>query len=106
MITQADAVSQSVAEGSAETSAQRGGSAPVRPAPPRNSGAAAQTIGRTLLTLACLAMACCMLLALIGLYANSSSEPKGIEAEAEHINHAVRFEQLAPARGVQQGQKL
>ena len=106
MIAQADAVSQSVAEGSAEASAQLGGSAPVRQAPPRNSGAAAQTVGRTLLILAGLAMACCMLLALIGLYANSSSEPKGMAVEAEHANHAVRFEQLAPARGFQQGQKL
>ena len=106
MIAQADAGSQSVAEGSAEASAHQGASAPVRQAPPRNSGAAAQIVGRTLLVLACLAMACCMLLALIGLYANSSSEPKGMAVEAEHANHAVRFEQLAPARGFQQGQKL
>src|SRR5262249_31789916 len=69
---------KSVAQSSAGASAGLASSAPVRPAPPRESGTAVQTIGRILLAMAVLAAAGCMLLALIGLYANSSREPKGV----------------------------
>jgi hypothetical protein len=56
--------------------------------------------------MAVLAAAGCMLLALIGLYANSSREPKGVATEAERANQAVRLEQLAPAQRFQHGLRL
>jgi hypothetical protein len=106
MIAQAGVVSQSIADSSAEAPVHVGSSAPVRPVPPRNSSTPAQTVGQILLAITGLAIACCMLLALIGVYANPSGGPKGIEAEVEHANQAVRFEQLAPARSFQQGLRL
>jgi hypothetical protein len=63
-------------------------------------------IGRILLTLAVLAVTGFTLLVLIGSQADFSSEPKGVDAEAERARQAVRFEQLAPGQVFQQGLKL